>query len=233
VSALSRKLRRDLWRIRAQVVSIAGVMAGGVMAVVALRGTSSALERSTAEYYATARFADVFASLTRAPDAVGARLAAIPGVASVQTRVVTDVRLDIPGLDLPAIGRLVSLPPAGAGQSPLNVVRVLRGRPALPGADDEVLVSERFAQANRKRPGDTLLAVFNERRTTLRVVGVGAAPDFLYEEAGNSFPSDARGFAILWAPHELTAAAKMMPTAIATFPQSAWELSPGMRRISM
>ena len=86
MSALSRKLRRDLWRIRAQVVSIAGVMAGGVMAVVALRGTSSALERSTAEYYATARFADVFASLTRAPDAVEARLAAVPGVASVATR---------------------------------------------------------------------------------------------------------------------------------------------------
>ena len=94
MSALTSKLRRDLWRIRAQVFSIAAVMAGGVMTVVALGGTSSSLGSATREYYLSGHFADVFATLTRAPDAVAVRLAAIPGVNSVATRVVKDVRLD-------------------------------------------------------------------------------------------------------------------------------------------
>jgi len=71
--AIHRKLLRDVWRARAQVVSIAAVVAGGVMSVVMLRGTATALDRARAVYYAEARFADVFATLTRAPDETAAR----------------------------------------------------------------------------------------------------------------------------------------------------------------
>ena len=210
MSALTSKLRRDLWRIRAQVFSIAAVMAGGVMTVVALGGTSSSLDSATRDYYISGRFADVFATLTRAPDAVAVRLAAIPGVNSVATRVVKDVRLDVPGLDMPAIGRMVSLPVPGSGGMPLNAVRITSGRTVLPGADNEILVSGRFAEANGLRPGSLLTAIINERYVELRIVGIGAAPDYLYEEPGNAFPSDARGFGILWVPHQLAAAATGM-----------------------
>ena len=210
MSALTSKLRRDLWRIRAQVFSIAAVMAGGVMTVVALGGTSSSLGSATREYYLSGHFADVFATLTRAPDAVAVRLAAIPGVNGVATRVVKDVRLDVPGLDMPAIGRMVSLPLPGSGGVPLNAVHITSGRAVLPGADKEILVSGRFAEANGLRPGSLLTAIINERYVELRIVGIGAAPDYLYEEPGNAFPSDARGFGILWVPHELAAAATGM-----------------------
>ncbi|HET7458289.1 MAG TPA: ABC transporter permease [Gemmatimonadaceae bacterium] len=227
MSVLTRKLGRDLWRTRAQVLSIAAVMSGGVMSVVALRGTASALVRARNEYYAAGRFADVFASLTRAPDAIGARLAAIPGVDAVSTRVVKDVRLDVPGLELPGVGRLVSLPDEDDPRAaPLDVVRVLRGRAVSRGSDDEVLVSGRFAEANGLRAGDSLTAVINERRTQLRIVGVGAAPDFLYEESGSSFPSDARGFGVLWASHDLVTAATGMRGA---FNDVALSLTPGAR----
>ena len=225
--ALDRKLLRDLWRTRAQVASIGAVLAGGVMTVVALGGASSSLERAQAEYYASAHFADVFASLTRAPDVVGSRLAALPGVAQIATRVVKDVRLDVPGLDRPGIGRLIALPsPKLAVPTRLNTVLVLRGRAPSEDADDEVIVSGRFADANRLRPGDTLVAVINERRATLRIVGVGAAPDYLYEAAGGGMVQDERAFGILWAPHDLVMAATGMRGA---FNDVAISLAPGAR----
>jgi len=225
--ALDRKLVRDLWRTRAQVASIGAVLAGGVMTVVALGGASSSLERAQAEYYASAHFADVFASLTRAPDAVASRLAALPGVAQIATRVVKDVRLDVPGFDRPGIGRLIALPsPKLAVPTRLNSVLVLRGRTPSEDADDEVIVSGRFADANRLRPGDTLVAVINERRATLRIVGVGAAPDYLYEAAGGGMVQDERAFGILWAPHDLVMAATGMRGA---FNDVAIRLEPGAR----
>ena len=204
MTALQRKLLRDLWRTRAQVASVAAVLAGGVMTVVALRGTSTALDRARTAYYAAGHFGDVFATLTRAPEAVGLRLAAIPGVAQVTTRVVKDVRLDIAGLDRPGMGRLIALPPQRAGEKQsLNLVRVLRGREVGPDADNEVLVSGRFAEANRLAPGDSLIAIINQRRARLQIVGIGGAPDYLYEEGGGGMMIDERGFAIIWAPREL------------------------------
>lgn len=227
MSVLTRKLRRDLWRTRAQVLSIAAVMAGGVMSVVALRGTGSALDQARREYYDAQHFADVFAVLTRAPDAVTARLAAIPGVRTVTTRVAKDVRLDVPGLELPAVGRMIALPVAGTDVAgTLNIVRVMQGRDVAPGADDEVLVSGRFAEANGLRPGDPLTAVINERRVVLHIVGVGAAPDYLYEEVGGGMALDVRSFGLLWGPHELIAQATGMRGA---FNDVALALTAGAR----
>lgn len=224
--ALTLKLVRDVWRTRAQVASIGLVLAGGVLCVMAIRGAASSLTRARDDYYRSAHFADVFAALERAPDAVASRLAAVPGVTGVATRVVKDVRLDVPGLDRPATGRLISLPVPGADDDHIDQVTVLRGRNVLPDADDEVLVSGRFMEANRLRIGDTLDAVINERLTTLRIVGVGAAPDYLYEEAGGGMAVDERAFAILWAAPDLVTWATGMRGA---FNDVALELRPGVQ----
>jgi putative ABC transport system permease protein len=224
--ALDRKLLRDFWRTRAQVASIALVLAGGVLSVVSIRGTASSLVRARDEYYAAGHFADVFATLTRAPDDVRARLEVMPGIARIQTRVVKDVRLDIPGLDRPGTGRLIGMPSAHEGAQRINLVRVVRGRMLAPAAEDEVLVSGRFAEVNQLAPGDTLTALINERRTTLRIVGIGAAPDYLYEEAGGGIAVDERAFGLLWASHALVTEATGMRGA---FNDVAIELAPGAR----
>ena len=203
MNSLNRKLVRDVWRTRAQVVSIAMVLAGGVLCVMSIRGASTSLERARDDYYIDAHFADVFASLTRAPDRMVSRLAAIPGVARVATRVVKDVRLDVPGLDRPATGRLITLPVANGGAERINSVDVIRGRAIAPGADNEVLVNGRFMESNSLELGDTLTAVINERRARLKIVGIGAAPDYLFEEAGGGMANDERSFGILWAPSDL------------------------------
>jgi putative ABC transport system permease protein len=211
LKALDRKLLRDLWHLRGQIAAISVVVACGVATVVTTRTSFLSLLESRAAYYGAYRFGDVFASLTRAPETLRPRLAAIPGVERVQTRVVTEVTLDVPGLPEPATGRLVSVPDRGRPE--LNDVHVRQGRWIEAGRRDEVLVSEAFAAANRLRPGDTLGAVINGRWERLRVVGVALSPEYVYEiGAGGLFP-DNRRFGVLWMSRAGLAAAFEMTGA--------------------
>ena len=197
MKALDRKLLRDLWHYRGQAVAVSLVVACGVASYVATRSAYRSLLASQEEYYRRFRFADVFVSLKRAPDTIASRIQAIPGVASVDARVVADVALDVPGLPEPATGRMVSLP----DDSPqnLNRVTIRRGRLPEPGRGDEAVVSEAFARANRLEIGARLGAIFNGRWETVRIVGVGLSPEYVYEisGAGNILP-DNRRFGVLW-----------------------------------
>src|SRR5688500_14479491 len=108
--ALDRKLLRDLWRIKGQAVAIAAVIGSGVAMFVMYRSTFDSLGQTLASYYDRHRFAHVFAAAKRAPEGLAPRIARIPGVAQAETRVVADVTIDVPGMDEPATGRLVSIP---------------------------------------------------------------------------------------------------------------------------
>jgi putative ABC transport system permease protein len=195
ISALDRKLLRDLWRMRGQVFAVAMVALCGIATFVTMRGSYEALLSSQHAYYERYRFADVFASVRRAPQSILERVRAIPGVNEADGRVVYDASLDVPGLDEPASGRLVSLP--AQEDSGLNRVHLRSGR--MPGLAErnEVLVSEAFSAANQLRPGDTIGAIINGRKERLRIAGVAISPEYINEIKGNSFP-DNRRFGVLW-----------------------------------
>ncbi|WP_421997475.1 ABC transporter permease [Reyranella sp.] len=194
--ALDRKLLRDLMLVKGQAVTIGLVVACGIGVFVAALGTGASLVGSRARYYDQARFADVFATVERAPAALVARIAAIPGVADVEDRVVADVRLDVAGHDAPATGRLVSLPEGGAPR--LNRIHLRRGRTIEPRHRDEVVVSEGFAAAHGLEPGAELAAVLNGRRQTLRVVGIGLSPEYVFPIQGGAPLPDDSSFGVLW-----------------------------------
>jgi putative ABC transport system permease protein len=196
VSALGRKAVRDAWHLRGQLLSVAAVVACGIASMVTMRGMHDSLVASQQAYYAADRFADVFVHLRRAPEALLPRLRAIPGVAQAESRVVTQVLLDVPGLAEPATGHLVSVPEHG--RPLLNDIHLRRGRWLAPGAPGEALVSEAFAEANHLVVGDQLGALVNGRWRDFRIVGIGLSPEFVYEvPAGAVFP-DKRRFGVLW-----------------------------------
>src|SRR5512132_4426041 len=105
VHALDRKFLRDVSRLKGQVLTIALVLAGGITSFIALQGTYSSLIRSRDAYYDQRRFAHVFAVLERATETIAARIEALRGVASVQTRISKPVSLPIEGMPRPASGR--------------------------------------------------------------------------------------------------------------------------------
>jgi putative ABC transport system permease protein len=196
VKALPRKLLRDLWHLRGQVVAIALVVACGVAVVVTARTSYESLVMSQAGYYARYRFADVFAGLKRAPETLRSRIAAIPGVAAVETRIVVEVTLDVPGLEEPATGRLIGVPERRVPI--LNDLHLRRGRWLEPGRRDEVIVSEAFAEANGLQVGESLGAVLHGRWQRLRIVGIALSPEYIYEIQATSLFPDSRRFGVLW-----------------------------------
>lgn len=196
MSVLDRKLLRDLWRLKAQVLAIALVMAAGVMTLVLGLGTYQSLDETRTAYYERQRFADVFAVARRAPERLRAEIAEIPGVAAVETRIVDAAVLDIEGMAEPASAKLVSLPDDGADL--LNRLYIRSGRAPDPDHPDEVVVNEAFAKAHGFELGARFPAVINGRQRTLEIVGIALSPEFIYTIAPGALMPDDRRFAILW-----------------------------------
>jgi len=203
--ALHRKLLRDLWRLRGQVLAIALVMASGVGVLVMSLTTVEALGETALAYYERYRFADVFARVERAPEHMADRLRAIPGVQAVETRVVHTAMLDIQGFEEPVIGQLVSLPERSEPR--LNRLALRAGRLPAPGRPDEAVLSEPFAQAHGLVPGDQLRAVVNGRWRELVVVGLALSPEYVYAIGPGALMPDDRRFGVLWLGREALEAA--------------------------
>jgi putative ABC transport system permease protein len=196
LSMLDRKLLRDLWEMKGQSIAIAAVIAAGAAMFVTYLSNFDSLRRTRAIYYETARFADVFAALKRAPSSLEARFAAIPGVEVVAARVVADVTLDVPGMTDPATGRLISLPERD--RPPLNDLYLRRGRWIDPTRPDEVLASEMFCEAHGFNPGDRVAAIINGRRRWLTIVGIALSPEYVFAIRPGELIPDKRRFGIFW-----------------------------------
>lgn len=211
VHALTRKLLRDLWRIRSQVTAIAFVVGSGVSVYVLLLSAYASLELTQATYYERYRFADVFASVARAPLSLADDLAAIAGVAAVEARVVVDVTLDVAGRREPVSARLISLPEDRPPR--VNDVFLASGRRLDPQSDEEVLASETFARENDLDPGDTIAALINGRRRVLRIVGLALSPEYIYAIRPGELIADNARFGVLWMNRRALASAYQMEGA--------------------
>ena len=194
--ALHRKFLREVGHLRAQVLTISLVLAAGIASFIGLQGTYTSLVGSRDAYYDRQRFAHVFAALERAPETLAARIEALPGVASVQTRISKEVSLPIEGMPRAASGRMLSLP--AVGEPATNAVHLRSGRLPERDRDDEVVLLEPFAEAHGLRPGHRIPAVINGKLRSLRVVGVALSPEFIYVLRPGSVADDPSRYAILW-----------------------------------
>lgn len=220
--ALDRKLLRDLWLMRGQALAISLVIASGIATFVMFVSTHNALQATRDSFYGAYRFGEVFATLKRAPESLRERIAEIPAVQTVETRVVAGVHLEVDGFDEPIAGRLVSVPDSGPPL--LNRLYLKSGRNLTPGAEREVLISDGFAEAHRLVPGDEFVAIIRGRRDTLRVVGIALSPEYVHQvRPGGSFP-DYQRYGIVWMSRKALATAYEMEGA---FNDVTLSLAPG------
>lgn len=209
--AIHKKLIRDLWAARGQVLAIGLVITSGVAMFIAYLSTFQSLDFTRDAYYERYRFADVFAAVKRAPDYMAGRLREIPGVAAVETRVSVGVNLDMPGMDEPVAGLILSIPPRD--RATLNDVAILRGRYIEADRPDEVLVSDGFAKANGLGPGSKVAAVINGTRRELEIVGVALSPEFIYVIRPGEMIPDEKRYGLFWMGHKALASAYDMEGA--------------------
>ena len=205
LSHLNRKLWRDLRHMAGQAIAVTLVMGCGLAMMIMARSLIYSLESTRQEYYEANRFADVFALLKRAPNAIAARVAEIPGVATVQVGISEQVTLDIPSLDEPASGNVRSLPDFAPPE--LNRLFLRAGRWLTPGVRGEVLVGEAFAEANHLQPGDPIAMLLNGKRQELRIAGIVLSPEFIFESRPGAALPDNRTYGIFWIAYKELASA--------------------------
>ncbi|MCB1997196.1 MAG: ABC transporter permease, partial [Rhodoferax sp.] len=230
--ALDRKLLRDLRALWSQALTIALVVASGIAGFVTTLSAIDSLELARDRFYASGRFADVFGAVKRAPDALTARLGAVPGVADVQTTTEFAVRVTRDGVDDPIVGQLIGVPrdeplrmnrvvlrEAGGGIAPAPVAGP---GGALPDGALPAWVSEGFVRAHGLQRGSRLQALINGKQRDLVVVGVALSPEYVF--AGLWGMPDLRGFGVFWVDGEALDAAWDMTGA---FNRIAVKLAPG------
>ena len=221
MKAIHRKLGRDLWQLRSQVLTVALVVASALSGFVGSFATYYALVDAREAFYESARFAQVFSDVKRAPREIERRIVEIPGVSDAETAVVFDVTLDVPGIAEPVVGRMIGIDEARPPRLDRLVIR--RGRAPETGPIAEAVVSEGFAAVRGLRPGQTIAALINGKKETLSIVGVGLSPDYIYASRGGAFPDD-RSFGVFWVGRARLAAAYNMEGA---FNHVAVRLAPG------
>lgn len=224
MKAINRKVLRDLRLLWSQAITIALVVASGVGGFLATLSAVDSLSSARDAFYASGHFADVFASAKRAPLAYARRLGEIPGVLDVQTTVEASARVTVPGSFDPVIGQLIGVK-SGAPRR-LNGVVLRSGHwpqaGVHAGAELQVLASESFAQAHRLRPGDSVLALVNGKRHTLRITGTALSPEYIF--GGLMGVPDLRAFGVFWVDEDELAAAMDM---VGAFNRAAIKLTPG------
>jgi putative ABC transport system permease protein len=210
MSALTRKLLRDLLRLKGQGLTIALVIASGIAAYVSVASTWDSLVVSTSTYYERERFGDVFAHLERAPLSVAAQLEGVSGVAISYPRIMKAVLVPLPGKPEPATAQVVSIP--DRGDPPLCGIFVKQGRLPEDGRDDEVALLEQFAEKYALTVGDTIPVVLNGTLRELRIVGLAMSPEFVFPATSGAMDADQQS-GVLWMRSRVVAAAFRMEGA--------------------
>jgi putative ABC transport system permease protein len=210
VKSLDRKLLRDLWSLKTQVVSIALVIACGIGGFIGSFSTYGSLLWSRDNYYATARFPHIFATAKRAPVSLLERIRNIPGAVEVEARVVRDAQLSIPGVVPPMIARLIGHDFEHPGG--MNRLTLKSGRWPAPNARGEVVVNQRFLEARSLKLGDRMNVLLNGKLERVTLVGTALSPEYIFATRGGGMPDD-EWFAVLWIDARALAAAFNMEGA--------------------
>ena len=196
MSPLTKKLGRDLWRIRGQAIAIGLVIAVGVLMQVMMTGLVASLDETRRAYYERYRLADVFAPVARAPQRLAENMRRIRGVSAVEVRVKGSALIDLDGETLPIQAQVLSLP--DYRETELNAIYMTEGREFDGSRAGEAIVLHSFAVAHNLTLGQAMNVTMNGFQRSLKIVGFAQSPEYLYTAAPGEMISDDKRFAVLW-----------------------------------
>ncbi len=180
---LHRKLLRDVWQSRGTLAIVVMIIAIGTSSLVGLGSAHRILGLSQAEYYRQCHFADFWINVKKAPLTEVERIARMPEILEVQGRVVFDVLVDLPEQNQPITGRLLSTPVRNADRA-LNGIHLVSGSGFSDDRDEEVIISDTFAEAHDLQLGDRIHIILNRRREAFVIVGTAISPEYVYMVRG-------------------------------------------------
>ena len=176
MKVLARKLRRDIVASSGMLLAVVSIVAVGIGSLVGFQATSNNLDAARADYYNRCRMADFWIDIHKAPLSALAELASAPGVASLRGRIASAVIVDLPAVDAPISGLLISMPEPRA--QVINDVVVTAG-----GWFDKVATTRSSSPGNSPTPGlapgDDVHLIVHGQRKQLTVVGIAISAEFV------------------------------------------------------
>ncbi|UCE60314.1 MAG: FtsX-like permease family protein [Phycisphaerales bacterium] len=195
---LTRKLWREIFNSAGVLATVVVIIMVGTSSFICVKSAQRILETSQEAYYRDYRFADFWVNVKKAPLSAVKRVADLPGVAAVESRVVFDVILDLPHVVEPITGRLISAPTRGFDET-INGISLVRGSGFSDDRNEEVILGEGFAQEHDLHPGDRINLILNRKRESFIIAGTALSPEYVYMVRGEGdFTPDAEHFGILY-----------------------------------
>ncbi|HXH61925.1 MAG TPA: FtsX-like permease family protein, partial [Fimbriimonadaceae bacterium] len=179
MSALNKKLWRDLWRMKWQYAAVSLMILLGVAFYGAATTSYQNLHTSYEYSYDRLNFEDIGISMVHAPERVVQRITSIPGVVAAEGRLVEDVAVELPDRDShKLIGRLISIP--ADRPASVNDLRIVEGSQFSSPTAREVLLEASFATQNNLHPGDTIEVSSGSAKIDLLVRATVRSPEYIY-----------------------------------------------------
>lgn len=199
MTGLQIKLLRDFRTMGAQVLAIAVLIIGGISVLISSWSSYLSLQLAKNNFYQEYQFADVFAEVKRAPESVAHKISQLPGVKSLEFRIIETGLVDLSHQAEPALGKFISW--YGNDQI-INRIYLRQGRMPLKSIHMEVVVHEAFAVAHKLKPGDKLSVLLGGRKKELVISGIGLSPEYVYALSPVAPLPDDLHFGIFWLRHE-------------------------------
>lgn len=198
MSILNRKLLRDLSAARGLLIAIISIMMLGTGLLVGMQSTFYNMQAAKDRYYRQCRMADFWIDLKKAPLAELAILNEIPGIRNWRDRIQFPVTVDVEQRVRPLNGTVISLP--DLRQPVTNDIVLIRGDYFSDRDEPEVIVNEKFAEANQLQPGQKLHLLLNNRREEFLIVGTAISAEFTYLIGPGSLTPDPENFGVFYLP---------------------------------
>jgi len=174
---LKRKMLRDIRENKGAYLACTAIIVIGLLVFTAFSLAMDNLQVSQATFYREHHFADGFVTVQSMPYNRVDELRKLPGIDTVQGRLVQDVRVLFPGRTESTYLRLVTL---DLDQSPLlNGAELLQGE-SLPEDRTAIWVDNNFFAANELNLGQELEVIIGGAKRELAVAGTARSPEFVY-----------------------------------------------------
>ena len=193
---LNRKLRRDLFRMKGLLAAVTAIIAVGIGCFVGMLATYSDLDKSRADYYNRCRMADFWIDLKKAPLSAASQLENINGISEIRERIVFPVIVDLAGIAKPIGGQVISMPTFP--KSVINDIILKSGSYFTPESDNQVIVSEKFAQAHNIKPGSFINLILNGQSKKIMVMGTAISAEYVYIVPPGGIISDPGDYGIFY-----------------------------------
>lgn len=199
MTALGRKLRRDLVHAGGLLVAIALIMSVGICCYVAMSSAHRNLSEALQRYYVQCRMADFSIELKKLPTTDLVVLDQVRGITELRPRIQSNVTIDLADVEQPINGVVLSMPEVR--RPVINDIVIIRGSYFTDVRDEEVIVNDAFARKHHLHPGGRIHVILNNRRQELFITGTAISSEFAYLVGPAGLIPDPEHFGVLYLKH--------------------------------